>query len=348
MIYFNNDYSEGCHPRILERLAETNFCQTPGYGMDAICASAADKIRKACGNDALYVQFLVGGTQTNLTVIAAALRPHQAAVGAVSAHINVHETGAIEATGHKVIALASADGKITADQIRQTAQAHITDEAFEHMPQPKLVYISNPTELGTIYSLEELEQLSAACKENNFYLFLDGARLGYGLTAKGNDVTLADIARLCDVFYIGGTKVGALFGEAVVFSNPAIAEDFRYMIKQHGAMLAKGRLLGLQFDVLFTDDLYFEISAHANRLADQLRETFAKVGFPMLVPGVTNQVFPVIPDRILDLLSEKFSFTQQERVDKDHRAVRFCTSWATKQENVDALCAEITRLTQEN
>lgn len=346
MIYFNNDYSEGCHPKILERLSETNYCQTPGYGMDDICASAAEKIRKACNNENVYVQFLVGGTQANLTVIDAALRPHQAAVGAVSAHINVHESGAVEATGHKVLALPSDDGKITAAQIRETAHAHFTDEAFEHMAQPKLIYISNPTELGTIYSLEELEQISAACKENDFYLFVDGARLGYGLTAKGNDVTLEDLARLCDVFYIGGTKVGALFGEAVVISNPVIAKDFRYLIKQHGGMLAKGRLLGIQFDELFTDDLYFKIAAHANRLADQLREAFAELGFPLLVPGVTNQVFPIIPDKILEALSERFSFTQQERVDEAHRAVRFCTSWATKPENVDALCKELARLKQ--
>lgn len=344
MIYFNNDYSEGCHPAVLRKLTETNMEQTPGYGVDSYCQEAASHIRRLCENAALDVHFLVGGTQANLTVIDAALRPHQGALGAVSAHINVHETGAVEATGHKVLSVASADGKITAAQVEQAAKNHADDEAAEHMVQPKMVYISNPTELGTIYTRSELEQLSAACKKNGMYLFLDGARLGYGLTAQGNDVTLADIARLCDVFYIGGTKVGALFGEAVVFSNPAIAADFRYMIKQHGGMLAKGRLLGVQFCALLESGLYFEIAAGANRLADQIRNTIEELGYGYLVPGTTNQIFPILPDTLLDELSKNFSFSQQERVDENHRAVRFCTSWATTQENVDALCNELRRL----
>lgn len=334
MLYFNNDYSEGCHPRILERLAETNFNQTPGYGMDAFCAEAANKIRELCGDDRLSVHFLVGGTQANLTVIDAALRPHQGVIGAVSAHIHVHETGAVEATGHKVLALPSQDGKLTALQLRQAAQG----SQDEHMVQPKMVYISNPTELGTIYSLSELEDISEVCRENDWYLFLDGARLGYGLTAQGNDLTLSDIARLCDVFYIGGTKVGALFGEAVVIKNPAIALDFRYLIKQHGGMLAKGRLLGLQFAALLENDLYFQIAAHANRLADRIRETLEALQIPLLVPGTSNQIFPILSDSVLDSLSENFVFTEQERVDDTHRAVRFCTSWATPEENVSELC----------
>ena len=346
MIYFNNDYSEGCHPAVLEKLMQTNFEQTSGYGMDEHCAAAAEKIRALCGREDLAVHFLVGGTQANLTVIDAALRPHQAAVGAVSAHINVHETGAVEATGHKVLALPSTDGKITARQIEDLVSAHRSDDSREHTAQPKLVYISDPTELGTIYSLAELEALSQSCHRNGLYLFLDGARLGYGLTAKGNDVTLKDLARLCDVFSIGGTKVGALFGEAVVIGNPAIAEDFRYLIKQHGGMLAKGRLLGIQFETLMNDDLYFSIARHANILADQLRDTLAKLRYPLLVPGVTNQVFPILPDDLLDKLAEKFAFTEQERVDATHRAVRFCTSWATTQENMDALCRELTILSE--
>lgn len=346
MIYFNNDYSEGCHPSVLKKLTETNLEQTPGYGMDPYCLEAASHIRRLCENDALDVHFLVGGTQANLTVIDAALRPHQAVLGAATAHINVHETGAVEATGHKVLTVSSADGKITASQVEQAAKNHKEDEAAEHTVQPKLVYISNPTELGTIYTLTELEQLSAACRKNGMYLFLDGARLGYGLTAQGNDVTLADIARLCDVFYIGGTKVGAMFGEAVVISNPAIAADFRYMIKQHGGMLAKGRLLGVQFSALLENDLYFEIAARANRLADQIRQTIKGLGYSLLVPGTTNQIFPILPDALLDKLSRNFSFSQQERVDEKHRAVRFCTSWATTQENVDALCNELIRLSK--
>ena len=344
MIYFHNDYSEGCHDKVLKKLIETNYEQTPGYGTDDYCRDAAEKIRKLCERDDLAVHFLVGGTQANLTVIAAALRPHQAALGPVGAHINVHETGAVEATGHKVLNVPSGDGKITAEQVRSIVTAHRNSDSFEHEAQPKLVYISNPTEYGTLYSLSELEQLSEVCREMGLYLFMDGARLGYGLVAEGYDVTMADIARLCDVFYIGGTKVGALFGEAVVISNPAIAEDFRYLIKQHGGMLAKGRLLGVQFGALFEDDLYFEISTHAVRLADQIRAVFDELGVSYLLPGITNQIFPILPDAFLEQLKQKFMFTEIERVDAHHRAVRFCTSWATKQENVDALCAEIRRL----
>ena len=344
MIYFHNDYSEGCHEKVLEALIRTNLEQTPGYGTDDYCREAAALIAGACGNEALKVHFLVGGTQTNLTVIAAALRPYQAAVCAVSGHINVHETGAVEATGHKVLGLSSDDGKITARQVRNLVAAHRANDSFEHENQPKLVYISNPTELGTLYSLKELEELSAACRENGLYLFLDGARLGYGLVAQGNDVTLPDLARLCDVFYIGGTKVGALFGEAVVFSNAVLAEDFRYMIKRQGGMLAKGRLLGVQFQALFEDNLYFDISAQAVRLADQIRSTFDKLGVKYLVPGVTNQIFPILSDEFLEELAKNFMFTEMERVDENHRCVRFCTSWASTQENVDALCKELKRI----
>lgn len=344
MIYFNNDYAEGCHEKVLEALIRTNMEQTPGYGEDAYCARAAEKIRKLCGREDLAVHFLVGGTQTNLTVIDAALRPHQGALCAVSGHIHVHETGAVEATGHKVLTLPSEDGKITAGQVEHAVQSHRSDGAFEHMVQPKLVYISHPTELGTLYSLAELEALSETCHKLGLYLFMDGARLGYGLAAKESDVTLTDIARLCDVFYIGGTKVGALFGEAVVIGNPALAEDFRYLIKQHGGMLAKGRLLGVQFDALMTDDLYVTIASHAVRLADKLRSCFAELGYPLLVGGITNQVFPILPDCVLEYLAEKYVFCEQERVDETHRAVRFCTSWATREEAVEAFCVDLKKL----
>lgn len=344
MIYFHNDYAEGCHPAILEALTASNFEQTPGYGEDAHCAAAAAAIRSKCQREDAAVHFLVGGTQTNLTVIAACLRPHQGALCAVSGHINVHETGAVEATGHKVLGLPSDDGKITASQIRDYVRNHRADGAFEHMVQPKLVYISNPTELGTLYSLNELEAIGDTCRELGLYLFLDGARLGYGVMAKGNDVTLPDLARICDAFYIGGTKVGALFGEAVVITNPAIQEDFRYLIKQHGGMLAKGRLLGIQFEVLMQDDLYFRIAAQADALADQIRETLDALGVPYLVPGVTNQLFPILPDEVLEALSKEFAFTEQCRVDDSHRAIRFCTSWATTQQNTDALCRKLQAL----
>ena len=346
MIYFNNDYSEGCHPKVLEALTKTNLEQTPGYGMDAHCRSAAGIIRTLCEDDTLDVHFLVGGTQTNLTVIDAALRPHQGVVGADTAHINVHETGAVEATGHKVLWLPGKDGKITAAQVRDCVLAHRTDESFEHTVQPKMVYISWPTELGTLYSLRELEELRGVCQELGLYLFLDGARLGYGLEAKGNDVTLADIAGLCDVFYIGGTKVGALFGEAVVISNPALKEDFRYLIKQHGGMLAKGRLLGVQFEALLGDGLYFQISRHADALADRIRECLRRNHVRLLVENETNQIFPILPDHILTELKKTYVFAEQCRVDETHRAVRICTSWATDSENVEKLCRDLDALLQ--
>ena len=344
MIYFNNDYSEGCHEKVLQKLIETNMVQTPGYGVDAYCAKAADTIKKLCGDEDINVHFLVGGTQTNLTVIDAALRPHQGVLCAVSGHINVHETGAVEATGHKVLGLPSEDGKITAQQIREAALDHLNSDCAEHIVQPKMVYISNPTELGTIYSLEELTAIGNTCREFGYYLFMDGARLGYGLTASDNDLTMADIARICDVFYIGGTKVGALFGEAVVISNPAINEDFRYFIKQHGGMLAKGRLLGVQFEALLADGLYFEVSRHANALADQIRATLEQLHIPLLVPGTTNQIFAILPDTMMAQLREDFAFNLEKRMDASHCAVRFCTSWATDPANVEKLCCRLREL----
>ena len=341
MICFHNDYSEGCHETILLRLQQTNLEQTPGYGEDCYCAGAADKIRKLCENEKLAVHFLVGGTQSNMTVIAAALRPHQGVICADSGHIHVHETGAVEATGHKVLAVASGDGKITAAQVEQVVLEQRNSGAAEHIVQPKMVYISYPTELGTIYSLGELEAISDTCRKYGLYLFLDGARLGYGLTAPGADVTLPDLARLCDVFYIGGTKMGAMFGEAVVIANPYIQEDFRYIIKQRGGMLAKGRLLGLQFDALFTDGLYFALGRHANVLAERLRCTLRDLGIGVLVDSPTNQIFPVFPDAVLAELAGFVTFTEQTRVDESHRAVRFCTSWATTAENMEYLCGKI-------
>lgn len=344
MIYFNNDYSEGCHEKVLQALNATNMEQTMGYGEDAYCAAAAEKIRAKCGREDIAVHFLVGGTQANLTVIDAALRPHQGALGADTAHIHVHETGAVEATGHKVLWVPHHQGKITAQQVRQTIREHYASSSFEHTVQPKLVYISQPTELGTLYTLRELEDLSAACRELGLYLFADGARLGYGLSARGNDVTMQDLARLCDVFYIGGTKVGALFGEAVVICHPALQEDFRYLIKQHGGMLAKGRLLGVQFGVLMDNDLYEQIAARADRLADRLRAALHALDVPFLVESTTNQLFPILPDTVLEELAKTYVFSEQERVDEAHRAVRFCTSWATRPENVEQLCADLQRL----
>lgn len=346
MVLFHNDYSEGCHEAVMQKLMQTNLEQTPGYGEDDYCAVAADMIRKKCGREDLAVHFLVGGTQANVTVIAAALRHHQGAICADSGHIHTHETGALEAAGHKCLYLPSHEGKISAAQVEAYVLAHRGDPSFEHMAQPKMVYISNPTEWGTLYTLAELEDLSAVCRKLGLYLFVDGARLGYGLMAKGNDVTLEDMARLCDVFYIGGTKVGALFGEAVVICNPELKQDFRYHMKQRGGMLAKGRLLGVQFCALFEDDLYFEISAHADRLADQLRACFTELGYGFFMENTTNQLFPDLPTYIRRELAKKYTFIEMDWVDEDRRACRFCTSWATKPENVDALCADLRKLSR--
>lgn len=344
MRYFHNDYNEMCHPAVLAEMNALVGKQHPGYSEDDCCKEAADMIRQLCENDQLAVHFLVGGTQTNLTVIAASLRPHQAVIAADSGHISVHETGAIEATGHKVIELPVEDGKLKAEQIADVVRGQRESSDAEHIAQPKMVYISHPTELGTIYTKAELTAISNVCKQYNLYLFVDGARLGYGLAAADSDLTLADFARLTDVFYIGGTKVGAMFGEAVVISNPDIALDFRYLIKQKGGMLAKGWLLGTQFRALLKNDTYLKISAHANAMADRLRDTLAHCGHPLLVSSRTNQVFPVLPDALLEELSKSFTFAEMHRVDDSHRVVRFCTSWATKEEDVADLCALIKKL----
>ncbi len=343
-IFFNCDYNEGAHEKIMERLLATNREQTEGYGCDHYCEQARKLILEKCGNENAAVHFLVGGTQTNATVIAAALRTHQGVLAAQTAHINAHETGAIEAGGHKVLALPSEDGKITAEQVETCYREHMEDGSREHVVQPGMVYISQPTELGTLYELAELEALSDVCRRNHLFLFVDGARLGYGLAARGNDVTLADLARLCDVFYIGGTKVGALFGEAVVITDPHLQEDFRYVIKQQGGMLAKGRLLGIQFMTLFEKDLYLEISKHAINLSDRIRDVLLKKNVPFLVQNTTNQIFPILPDEILDKLGEKYCFEYQKRIDLSHSAVRFCTSWATKPEAVEMLCEDLETL----
>lgn len=344
MILFECDYTEGACPEILKRLEETNLIQTPGYGEDRFCEAAREKIKSLCGNTDVDVHFLVGGTQTNLTVISGILRPHQGVICANTGHINVHETGAIESTGHKVLALPSEDGKITAAQVKAYYDAHWEDSTHEHMVQPGMVYISHPTENGTLYNKSELMELYKVCKESNLPLFLDGARLGYGLMSEASTLTLNDVASLTDVFYIGGTKVGALFGEAVVITDSALKKDFRYLIKQHGGMLAKGRLLGIQFDTLFTDGLYFKISKHADDLAMKLKHAFVKKGYRLLYDSYTNQQFPVIPNEHLDILKEKYGYSFWEAVGDSHTAVRFCTSWATSEESVDALILDIERL----
>ena len=338
MVFFHNDYSEGCHPKILELMTQTNMEQADSYGNDIYCAKAAQYIRDLCNSQLLDVFFLSGGTQTNLTVISGILRPYQGVVCADTGHINVHETGAIEATGHKVLPIPTEDGKISAKQIQELIAEHFEQDGPEHMVQPGMVYISNPTELGTIYTRDELKDISEVCKANDIYLYLDGARLGYALQAAGNDVSMEDIADFCDVFYIGGTKVGALLGEAVVFSDNKLSRDFRYLIKQRGGMLAKGRLLGIQFCGLLEDGLYFTLAKHANLLADRIRAALDELGYSLYVPGSTNQIFAILPDSLLDSLSGEFTFSVQHRYDSKSSVVRFCTSWATVPQNVELLC----------
>ena len=346
MLSFENDYNRGAHPEILRRFIETNMDMEVGYGNDSFCASAREKIRQACACPEAEVHFISGGTQTNAIVIDAMLAKYEGVVSAETGHIHVHESGAVEFTGHKILTLPEHDGKIDAAELTALMESFWSNADHDHMVFPGMVYISHPTERGTLYSKAELSAISEVCRKYELPLFMDGARMGYGLMSYESDLTLADIATYCDAFYIGGTKVGALFGEAVVISNPALAEDFRYIIKQHGGMLAKGRLLGVQFSALMENNLYFEISAYADRLADKIRSAVRELGYGFLVEGVTNQVFPILPDALLNELAKKYAFTEQQRVDETHRAVRFCTSWATKEENVDALCGDLKRLSE--
>lgn len=344
MIYFNSDYLEGAHPHIMELMCETNMVQTTGYGEDEYCEKARELIKKACQTPDALVQFLVGGTQANMTVISAALRPHQGVLCATSGHINAHETGAVESYGHKVLTLPSNDGKITAEQVRQYVNVHRSDPSFEHMVQPGMVYISHPTETGTSYTNAELTALSETCRDLGIYLFLDGARLAYGLAASDSDLDLPSIAKLCDIFYIGGTKCGALMGEAVVINHDDLKKDFRYIIKQKGGMFAKGRLLGIQFIGLFENGLYEEVGRHTIRLADKLRLAIREMGIPFYNENTTNQIFIVLEDSKIAEISKNFSLGYTERVDETHSVMRICTSWATKEENVDALIEALKRI----
>ena len=344
MIRFECDYGEGCHPQILKKLAETNFEQTPGYGCDHYCEEAAEMIRKACECPEAGVHFLVGGTQANAAVIKAALKPWQGAVCAESGHINVHECGAVETTGHKCLTIPSEDGTITVRQIMELVEGHYADPNAEHMVQPGIVYISHPTENGTLYTKQQLTEISEYCRKRRIPLFLDGARLGYGLMAPGADLTLADVARLCDVFYIGGTKVGAMFGEAVVITDAGLNKDFRSLMKQQGAMLAKGRMLGIQFGELFRDGLYFEISRRADLLAHRIKADLISKGYSFLFDSITNQQFPIFPNEVYRELSKEFSFSFWQKVGETHSAVRICTSWATREEDVEVLLKAIPSL----
>lgn len=342
MIRFESDYLEGALPEIMQRLNETNYEQTAGYGNDPYCESAREKIKAECAAPDADVHFLVGGTQTNTIVITAALRAHQGVLAAETAHIEAHETGAIEATGHKVITLPSGDGKINAAQVEEYVLNHRADESFEHIVQPAMVYISQPTETGTVYSLNELQKLSDTCRKLGILLFADGARLSCALACEGAP-SLADLARLCDVFYIGGTKHGALFGEAVVITNDAIKADFRYIIKQRGGMFAKGRLLGLQFDTFFTDGLYYKVGQYEVEFAKLLREAFEKKGIKFNCQSPTNQLFPILTAQQIAKLSENYSFSVQQAVENG-TVTRFCTSWASRKEDLDRLIEDVERL----
>lgn len=344
MIRFNSDYTEGAQPEILRLLEETNYQQTDGYGTDEWCEKARNLIREACECPGADVHFLVGGTQTNATVIAAVLRPYEGAISADTGHINVHETGAIEHTGHKVLALPSKDGKISADQVRDCLKEHFASPAFEHTVRPGIVYISYPTEYGTIYTRDELSSLHDVCREYGIPLFIDGARLGYGLACSECDITLPDLAKLSDIFYIGGTKVGALFGEAVVVPDPAKLPNFRYMIKQGGGLLAKGRLLGIQFTALFTDDLYMKVSRHAIEQSDRIRSALNELGFRIYIDSPTNQQFFVIRKDKFDELTKEFALDLNCFLGDEDVVARACTSWATKEENVDLFISALNRL----
>jgi len=330
---FKNDYSEGCHPNILKALSETNLSQQAGYGEDEYSLEAVRLIREKIENPEAAVHFVSGGTQANLIVISSALRSHECVIAATTGHINVHETGAVEATGHKVETVDTADGKLSPKSIL-TVLAKCTDE---HIVKPRMVYISNSTEIGTHYSLPELKALSACCREHNLYLFMDGARLASALCAEDNDITMPHLAKYTDVFYIGGTKNGALLGEAIVINNPALNLDFRYHLKQRGALMAKGRLLGVQFLELFKENLFFELAEHANRLAGKMADAFTEAGYPQLTISYTNQIFPILPYEVIEKLQERFDFYIWQRLNDKEAAIRLVTSWATPEEAVNEL-----------
>ena len=337
MLFFENDYGYGAHPKILEHLAQTNMEPVSGYGNDKFTASAAEKIKAAADCPDAQVYFLTGGTQTNMVVIDTLLRPYEGVVAAQTGHVSTHEAGAIEFTGHKVLELPQTDGKICAADLRELAERFYGDENHEHMVFPGMVYISHPTEYGTLYSRKELEELSAVCREYKMPLYLDGARLIYGIASTETDVTLQDIAKLCDVFYIGGTKAGTLCGEAVVFTGNTMPKHFLTRVKQHGALLAKGRLVGVQFDALFTDDLYKEIGRNAIETAAVLKKGLQEKGYKFLLDSPTNQQFIILEDSKMEELRKEVQFSFWEKADDTHTIIRFATSWATRMEDVQKL-----------
>ncbi len=337
---FQNDYSEGAHPKILAALAKTNFEQSPGYGEDQFCLEAASLIRTAIGSDQADIHFVSGGTQANTVLISSALRPFESVIAVDTGHICVHETGAIEATGHKVNTVPGSQGKVTVPEIEEMVALHND----EHMVRPRLVYISNSTEVGTIYTASELRAISEVCKRLNLYLYLDGARLGSALVSKASDLELTELCRLVDAFYIGGTKNGAIIGEALVINHPQLKTDLRYMIKQRGALLSKGRLLGIQFSELFRDDLYFDLARHANAMAEKLAQGIASLGFSFYTDSPTNQLFPILPHAVIAEISQLYCFYIWKKVDSQQSAVRLVTSWATPETAVEEFLADLAGL----
>lgn len=344
MIHFNNDYNRGAHPAVIKALADTNQEEYNGYGLDPWCDKAAQIIQKLLHREEAVVHFLIGGTQANFTAIAACLRPYQSVISANSGHIHVHETGAVEHGGHKILALPAETGKITATQIASVAEEYYSSPIQEHITQPKMVYISFPTEYGTVYSLQELEDIHTVCREYGLYLYVDGARLGYGLAAENGDVTIQDIGRLADLFTVGGTKCGALCGEAMVITRPDLKTDFRSFIKQNGAMLAKGWLLGLQFSTLLADNLYFTITRQAVEKAMAVKSAFTGRGISLFIDSPTNQQFVVLTREQEQILARKYVFETDHNVDENHVCVRFCTSWSTTDEEIRSLLSDIAAL----
>ena len=335
---FKDDYSEGCHSSILDMLQKTNLEQQCGYGDDDYSLKAKEFIKQKVANSNLDIYFISGGTQANLIVISSALRPHESVISACTGHINVHEAGAIEATGHKVNTITSSDGKIRVEDVKKVLDEH---SHAPHMVKPKMVYISNSTEIGTLYQKQELEELYVFCKKNSLYLFLDGARLGSALCSSASDLLLEDIARLTDIFYIGGTKNGALLGEAIVISNKKLKVDFAYNLKQKGALMSKGRLLGIQFFVLFESNLFFDLAKHANQMAKKLANAIKKENFSFLIESQTNQIFPILPNSLIKKLEKKFSFYVWKQIDKKNSAIRLVTSWATQENSVNEFIDEL-------
>ena len=340
MYSFKNDYSDGGHPRILKALTESCLIRTEGYGDDEYCAEAVSLLKEKIGSQDIDIHFISGGTLTNLVALSAFLRPHEAVISAVSGHIYVHETGSIEATGHKVFPVVTEDGKIRPEQVRQVAAEH----HFEHMVKPKLLYISQSTEIGTLYSRREVEALRKVCDELGLYLYIDGARLGSALMSSQNDLSLCDIREMADAFYIGGTKNGALFGEALVICNDSLKKEFRYLMKQRGAILAKGRLLGAQFQTLFEDDLFFQLAEHANNMAGKLQKAIMDLGYELQFYSVTNQIFPIFPENILSELEKSYAFYRWNRMGDGSFSIRLICSWDTEETSVDAFVEDLKKI----